>query len=478
MTPRVTDRTLYWVALNLLPFPPLGARSIHRAAGGLDGLLGLSCRDLLRLGTGNVDPAKGGAAPSAPEWWARVRAGEIGHASPRFDHGETPSGESLVRAAEREVATAAGRGIGLVTIEAAAYPPLLAVIASPPPVLYYIGDPGVLGPADTRERKGVAETPGAAATPRDTKTPGDALPHPPINWWSADDGEGSPDPLSEAAGSLCIAVVGSRAPTDYGSLVARRLARHLAGAGAVVVSGLARGTDTEAHRGALDAAGRTVAVLGGGLGPLLEGGAPSVPAISPARIPLLRRIAENGLVLSEYPLGTPPLRAHFPRRNRIIAGLSAALAVIEAAGTSGALITARLALEEGREVFAVPGRITNPTAAGTNGLIRSGAAAMLVTEESLLEELPAFWRRRLPPPPGAEGSATGKPLRFDPSTLPGLTPPERSLLGHLRADEPTSTDRLVEKCGLAPGDLLSLLAGLEIRGLVRSLPGSRYLLQP
>src|SRR3954447_6997467 len=161
-----------------------------------------------------------------------------------------------------------------------------------------------------------------------------------------------------------VAVVGARACSPYGAQVARMLGREFAAAGLVVVSGLARGVDGEAHRGALEAGGLTVAVLGGGIDR-------DYPA---AHAELARRIRERGLVVSEYEPGVEPAPWRFPARNRIIAGLSAATIVVEARERSGALITADLALEEGRDVLAVPGEITSPLSAGTNALLKLGAA--------------------------------------------------------------------------------------------------------
>jgi DNA processing protein len=163
-----------------------------------------------------------------------------------------------------------------------------------------------------------------------------------------------------------VAIVGARACSGYGASVARSLARELAAADLVVVSGLARGVDSEAHRGALDAGGTTVAVLGCGIDR-------DYPA---AHADLARRIAASGLIVSEYAPGVEPAPWRFPARNRIVAGLAAATVVVEARERSGALITADLALEEGREVFAVPGEITSALSAGTNGLLKLGAAPL------------------------------------------------------------------------------------------------------
>jgi DNA processing protein len=170
-----------------------------------------------------------------------------------------------------------------------------------------------------------------------------------------------------------MAIVGARACSPYGAQVARRLGRELARAGLVVVSGLARGIDGEAHRGALEAGGVTVAVLGCGI----DRDYPAVHA------ELARRIRERGLVVSEYEQGVEPAPWRFPARNRVIAGLCAATVVVEARERSGALITADFALEEGRDVFAVPGEITSPLSAGTNALLKLGAAPCTSTEDVL-----------------------------------------------------------------------------------------------
>ncbi|TMD16658.1 MAG: DNA-protecting protein DprA, partial [Chloroflexi bacterium] len=172
-----------------------------------------------------------------------------------------------------------------------------------------------------------------------------------------------------------IAVVGSRRATPYGLRVAERLARELAGLGVVVVSGLARGVDAAAHRGALAAGGQTVAVLAGGLDRIYP----------PEHASMAEQIAGQGALLSEARDGTAPLPGLFPVRNRIISGLSRGLVVVEAAERSGALITARMALEQGREVFAVPGSIENPLTAGTHGLIRDGAGLVQGVEDVLAE---------------------------------------------------------------------------------------------
>jgi DNA protecting protein DprA len=191
-----------------------------------------------------------------------------------------------------------------------------------------------------------------------------------------------------------VAIVGSRRATPYGLGVARGLAEALGGRGIAIVSGLARGIDAAAHLGALDGGARTIAVMGSGLA-----------AIYPnEHTDLADRIASTGAVISEYPLDSQPLPGFFPRRNRIVSGLSAFVVVVEAARTSGALVTARLALEQGRELGAVPGSIRSETSTGTNGLLRDGAAHAITKHEDVLDALPAVFRLRL----GAAALATGE----------------------------------------------------------------------
>ena len=227
-----------------------------------------------------------------------------------------------------------------------------------------------------------------------------------------------------------VAVVGARASSGYGASVARNLGRELAGAGLVVVSGLARGIDAEAHRGALEGAGTTVAVLGCGIDR-------DYPA---AHSELARRVADSGLIVSEYAPGVEPAPWRFPARNRIVAGLCAATVVVEARERSGALITADLALEEGREVFAVPGEITSALSAGTNTLLKLGAAPLT----SAADVLASF---------GIE---------------PEVVPCERSPLLELL---PASADELVRKTGLGADEIARALVELELEGRVAVCDG-------
>ena len=237
-----------------------------------------------------------------------------------------------------------------------------------------------------------------------------------------------------------VAIVGARACSAYGAGVARILGRELASAGLVVVSGLARGVDGEAHRGALEAGrrGATVAVLGCG-----------VDRIYPAAHARLGgEVAENGLVVAEYAPGVLPAPWRFPARNRIVAGLAGATIVVEAREGSGALITADFALEEGREVLAVPGEITSALAAGSNGLLRLGATPLTRTEDVL----------------DLFGLEAAEP------EAPELGTAARSVLEHVR-DEPRGADAIGRVTGLGAGELAAALAELELAGLVTESAG-------
>ena len=235
-----------------------------------------------------------------------------------------------------------------------------------------------------------------------------------------------------------VAIVGARACSGYGASVARTFGRELAAAGLVVVSGLARGVDAEAHRGALEAGGETVAVLGCGIDR-------DYPA---AHAELARRIAATGLVVSEYAPGVEPAPWRFPARNRIIAGLSAAVAVVEARERSGALITADLALEEGREVFAVPGEITSALSAGTNALLKLGASPLT----GAADVLSCFG---LDPEPPASVAVEGAAA---------------ALLALLR-DAPAGADELARRSGLDAGEVARALVELELAGLAAAADG-------
>ncbi len=246
---------------------------------------------------------------------------------------------------------------------------------------------------------------------------------------------------------LPIAVVGSRFGSAHGRLTALRIAGGLAEAGATVVSGLARGIDAEAHRGALQARGRTVAVLGCGL----DVGYP------PEHAALAEEISQTGAVVSEFPPGTRPGPHNFPRRNRIISGLCVGTVVIEAAERSGSLITARHALEQGREVMAVPGRSDSPVSAGTHRLIRDGARLVTSAAEVLVELLP-------------EEHPLREKLEGRRPAAPPSSGPEKAVYDAL-GSTPRPADEIADELGLAPGEVLGLLMGLELRGRARGGAG-------
>jgi DNA processing protein len=236
-----------------------------------------------------------------------------------------------------------------------------------------------------------------------------------------------------------VAIVGSRAATPAGRTLARTLSRDLAAAGATVVSGLARGIDTAAHLGAIDGQGRTVAVLGSGIDRIYP----------PENAALAKRIEEKGAVVSEFPLGTPPLPHHFPQRNRVIAGWSRGVVVVEAAARSGALNTARTAADEGRDVMAVPGHPSQPACEGTNQLLRDGAALVRDARDVAAE------------------------LGFELSSGSGQAVQD-PVLGVLRRDAPLSLEDLRARSGLETPDLLARLSQLELRDEVRRLPGALF----
>ena len=250
-----------------------------------------------------------------------------------------------------------------------------------------------------------------------------------------------------------LAVVGSRNPSIGGKRSAHDFAAHLADAGLVISSGLAVGIDAEAHQGALHVDGLTLAVTGTGL-----------DRIYPAKNrDLAHEIAENGVLVSEFPTGTPPLPGNFPRRNRILAGLAIGTLVVEAAIKSGSLITARLAAENGREVFAIPGSIHNPLARGCHALIRDGAK-LVETSDHILEELGGLLDlgAHRPSPTTPASSFTGE-----------LDLQHRQLLDALGFD-PATTDELVARTGFPVAEVSSILLLLEMQGHVSSAPGGLF----
>ena len=279
-----------------------------------------------------------------------------------------------------------------------------------------------------------------------------------------------------------IAVVGTRECTPYGTACGERLGRELAASGAVVVTGLARGVDSAAARGALRAGGSVVGVTGGGLDVVYP----------PENGDLYADVAARGVLLSEYPPGSPPDKAHFPVRNRIMSGLSVAALVVEAPGHSGALITARLALEQGREVYAVPGPIDAPDSVGCNRLIRDGAGLAAEGWDILRDfqerfpeklrpagKLPAWTplptRRRAEPrrkPEPAPEPEKAPALRA--VSREGLTDDQIALLGVLEPEGPVQVDDLIESTGIPARRVSSALTMLEIDGCVRQHDGKRY----
>ncbi len=314
-----------------------------------------------------------------------------------------------LKEAEKEVGAARKAECCLLAYDGEDYPPLLRQIADPPLVLYVRGDVKVLA-------------------------------------------------------QHSLAVVGTRKPSAYGSQVAHRLAADLAARQLVIVSGMARGIDSCAHRGALEAkGGRTVAVQGRGM-----------DAIYPSENrKLAEKIVENGAIISEFPLGTGPTPENFPIRNRIISGLSLGVLVVEAAEYSGSLITARLALEQNREVFAVPGNITTAQSFGPNHLIKQGAK--LVDQwVDVMEEFPAEIRRQLVPAVEASdnaAAASDAPSLFEQS----LTADQKNVFEVLRIDEATFIDSIFGSVAMPPARVLQALLELEMSGLIRQLPGKNFI---
>ena len=281
-----------------------------------------------------------------------------------------------------------------------------------------------------------------------------------------------PPPLLYIRGSLDaadipVAVVGSRNASPYGRFVTERLCRELAQRGVTVVSGLARGIDTCAHRGALSGRGRTIAVMGCGIDVIYP----------PENRKLYGEIAAGGAVVTEFSFGTEPDRPHFPARNRIISGLSLGVLIVEAGEKSGSLITAQCALEQNREIFAVPGSIDLPGSRGTNRLLRQGAKLVESVEDILEEILPQLDRTPAPPPREAAAIAArrGGTNAHETGREP-LTEKESRLLGFI-TDKPQDADNLINRAGLAAAEALSLLLSLELKGYILQLPGKRFILK-
>src|SRR5437588_1982740 len=310
--------------------------------------------------------------------------------------------------AQEELARAAGIGVRVVTLDDSDYPNELKQIYHPPPVLY------VRGEVSTISKPG-------------------------------------------------IAVVGTRHPTPYGTGMAERLACDLAARGLVIFSGLARGVDSAAHRGAVAGKGKTVAVFGTG-----------VDQIYPKENSRLvdQILALGGALISEFALETFPAPQNFPIRNRIISGIAIGVLVVEAAEYSGTRITSRCALEQNREVFAVPGNVTNKNSWGPNTLIKQGAK-LVATWEDVWEELPADVRLALEPAKGAESQAGQTASLFGETEL---SPHERKIMAQLKADEATHIDEIVEKLApeLSSSEIFAALFELELEGKIKQLPGKNF----
>ncbi len=247
-----------------------------------------------------------------------------------------------------------------------------------------------------------------------------------------------------------VAVVGTRNPSTYGRTVTERFVRELVQAGVAIVSGFARGIDTIAHTVALREGGFTIAVLGNGLDRIYP----------PENRRLFETMSQNGLILTEFLLGTGPDAVNFPRRNRIISGLCQGVLVVEAGQKSGAMITADYALQHNREVFAIPGPVTAPRSAGTNRLIQQGAK-LVQSAQDILDELPPM-----------ESSPATRPT---PAEIPDLSPHHQAILNTLSFEEPRHIDQLVLKLQASPATLLADLLQLELKGLVKQLSGKLFI---
>jgi DNA processing protein len=267
----------------------------------------------------------------------------------------------------------------------------------------------------------------------------------------------------EALSRPGIAVIGTRHPTPYGIGMAERLACDLAARNVLIISGLARGVDTAAHRGAVSAKGKTVAVLGTG-----------VDVMYPKENSRLadQILSLGGGLISEFPLGTFAAPQNFPIRNRIISGMSFGVLVVEAAEYSGTRITARCALEQNREVFAVPGNVTNKNSWGPNTLIKQGAK-LVATWEDVWEELPADVRLTLAPESGGESQAGQTASLFE---EPSLSPHEKKIYRVLKADEAMHLDEIIEKLEpeMSSSEIFAALFELELAGKVKQLPGKNF----
>ncbi len=266
-----------------------------------------------------------------------------------------------------------------------------------------------------------------------------------------------PPPLLYVRGELrerddfALSIVGSRKTTPYGRWITEKISREIAQQGVTIVSGMARGIDSVAHGGAISGGGRTLAVLGCGVDVIYP----------PENQNLYRQIIDHGAVLSEFPMGSPPEGIHFPRRNRIISGLSIGVVVVQASDESGSLITADYALEQGREVFAIPGNVGADGSRGTNRLIKEGAK-LVESSQDILEEVLPHWQREK-----EEGlSKTASPEK-DLSE-------EEKIICQLLGDSPLHIDGIIRETRLDPGKVSSLLMDLELKGLISQWPGKCF----
>lgn len=264
--------------------------------------------------------------------------------------------------------------------------------------------------------------------------------------------------VKNALSQPVVAIVGSRRCSSYGRNVAEKLSRELSERGVTIVSGLARGIDSAAHRGALDGGGLTVGVMGTGL-----------DAVYPKENwKLAARIVEQGALITEFPLATPPVSQNFPFRNRVISGLALGVLVVEGAERSGSLITARLAYEQGRDVFAVPGNITSAKSFGPNYLIKDGAK-LIHTWRDVVEEFPTEIKARILSAERGESRPNQAPINQVP-----LSDSERKLLKLLNTDDAVHIDQLIAKAGLNSGELMGALLKLEMMDRIRQLPGKCF----
>jgi DNA processing protein len=254
-----------------------------------------------------------------------------------------------------------------------------------------------------------------------------------------------------------LSIVGTRRPTLYGTQMAQRLGRDLAARGLVIVSGMARGIDAIGHQGAMDANGRAIGVLGTGID----------VCYPKENKKLYEKVLERGAILSEFPLRTHPAPENFPVRNRIVAGMPLGVVVIEGAQYSGSLITARLAMEFGREVFGVPGNVTQPVSFAPNQLIKQGAK-LVTCAEDVIEELPTPIRAALLQ---AEQPEAEQRNLLAAASLDGS---QKKLYELLNAEEPMPIDDIVERSGLNSSDVLATLFDLEMKGIIRQLPGKQF----